>query len=57
MPPKRDKAEPLDLGKLPDDYVNEDAIIETQQAAKPGGSATTLMSWLYRAVVPNRWPK
>jgi len=55
---KRDaKTEPLDLGKIGDDYVNDDAIIETEQGAPAHASCTTLMSWLYRFVVPNRWPK
>ncbi|HUO02086.1 MAG TPA: hypothetical protein VMU31_04860 [Rhizomicrobium sp.] len=46
-----------DLGKLPADYVNDDAIIEAEQSSGIHASCTTLMTWLYRLVVPNRWPQ
>ena len=57
MPKPDPNSEPLDLGQIGDDYVNDDAIIEAEQAAGPHASCTSLMTWLYRLFVPNRWPK
>jgi hypothetical protein len=47
-----------DLGELPPDYVDDNAIITAEQEP-PGvhASCTSLMTWLYRLVAPNRWPK
>jgi hypothetical protein len=47
-----------DLGELPSDYQNDDAIIAEEQAAPSVfAGCTALMSALFRALVPNRWPK
>jgi hypothetical protein len=55
---KKPDAPPPDLGELPPDYVDEDAIIAAEQGPlTPFASCTALMSSLYRWVVPNRWPK
>jgi hypothetical protein len=51
------KPEPLDLGELPPDYIDDNALISAEQSAPAHASCTTLMSWLYRLVVPNRWPR
>ena len=48
----------LELGELPPDYVDDDAIIAAEQEAPaPFASSTTLLGALFRALVPNRWPK
>ena len=47
-----------DLGELPPDYVDDNALITAEQAPPAAhASCTSLMTWLYRYVVPNRWPK
>ena len=38
------------------DYVDERQFLEAEQATPPRASCTTLMSWLFRAIRPNRWP-
>jgi hypothetical protein len=39
-----------------DGYVDERKFLEAEQSPPGRASCTTLMSWLYRLVNPNRWP-
>ncbi len=37
-------------------YVDERQFLEAEQATPARASCTSLMTWLFRAIRPNRWP-
>ena len=49
---------PPELGALPPDYVNEDAVIAAEQGPQSFFmGCTALLTTMFRLFVPNRWPK